>query len=685
MADNIVKEALEFFQESQEHSSFDRAEAINDLKFGYGDQWTTAMQQQRTIDQRPFFVINETDSYIRQIVNGIRQQRPRIVVHGTNSQASADIAKVLTGITRHIEVNSDADNAYDSAAEYAVRIGFGYWRLRTDYVRPDSFEQEIFIDSIYNPFSVSFDAHSVLPDGSDSERCIISENITKDEFKRQYPGADMTSFEGSSLGNLDAEWVDKETLRLGEFYRIEQSKQRLYQLSDGTTRWEDKMPDPAVLAAVGVKVTSDRDSWRKQVKWYKLNAYETLATVDIPGIYIPVVPCYGAHVLIDGKTRRFGAIRAARDPQTLINVWQTNITESIAMAPKAKWMIEEGSDEGHEVEWANANVSAQAVLRYKRTNIDGQPANPPQRIQPEPSPEGAIAAAMSASQNLQRVMGMFDPSIRQTGPTSGKALNAEQQQSDNSNYHFYDNLTRSIKHTGRIILGWIPEYYPEQRVMRIIGDDGKPDMVTINDRTAVGKVENDITIGQYDVIMETGPGYNSKRQEALAGFTQLLGGPLGEEVAKIGGDVVVRMFDSPGMDTLADRMAAANPLSKIDENSEIPPQAQMLITQLQTQLQQAGQQMDAMAKELKYRGELEKFKQGEETKREHMRAVVKAHDTETWAKEERDQFESVERTKIHDTTMRAVNAMDIEELKGHFAILLKRMEESGEKSREAAE
>ena len=38
-------------------------------------------------------------------------------------------------------MNSDADNAYDLAFEYAVSMGWGYWRVVTDYIREDSFDQ----------------------------------------------------------------------------------------------------------------------------------------------------------------------------------------------------------------------------------------------------------------------------------------------------------------------------------------------------------------------------------------------------------------------------------------------------------------------------------------------------------------------------------------------------------------
>src|SRR6267154_1655322 len=202
MADtSICEEAIEFLRASNDFDSHNRAEGLDDLRFSYGEQWSTQMQNTRQLESRPFFVINETDSYIRQITNQMRQQRPRIKAHGVNSQADAKIAEIITGITRHIEEISDADNAYDTAAEFSVRIGWGYWRLGGEYVSDDSFDQDIKIQPIFNPFTVSFDPYSHAPDGADQTQCLISDLMKRDEFRRLYPEADEDNFTVRALGD----------------------------------------------------------------------------------------------------------------------------------------------------------------------------------------------------------------------------------------------------------------------------------------------------------------------------------------------------------------------------------------------------------------------------------------------------------------------------------------------------
>jgi hypothetical protein len=631
-ADSRIQEAIDFLKFSNEADTENRQKGLDDLKFSSGDQWPIEVQNSRHLEARPCLTINKLDAYVRQIVNQMRQSRPRMRAHSMNSEANAKVADIITGIFKHIEVNSDADTAYDTAGEYAVRIGWGYWRVITDYVREDSFDQEIFIRPIDNPFSVYFDPNSIQPDGSDAEKVLITTLMSKDDFRIQYPGADDGGdFNQRGTGDFDPDWVQKEDIRVAEYFYCERKKTKLLLLSDGTKVYKDEAPSPEILAAAGIMVIGERDTMRKQIKWCKLTGLEILEERDWSGRYIPVVPVYGQQLTVEDKRKKYGLVRNAKDAQRMYNYWQTSLTESIALAPKAKWLLAEGQDEGHENEWAQANIKSMPVLRYKQTDINGKEAPAPQRLQPEPPPAGVIAAAMSIDKDLQSVVGIFDPSQLPQGNMSGKAIRGQQQQQDMTNFHYYDNLVRSMKHTGRIILDLIPKIYDRERVLRIIGYDGQPEMVTLNQRTqdemGVEKVLNDVTVGEYDVYMDTGPGYQSKRQEAVEAMMPMIS--TNQELFNLAGDLVFRNMDFPGAEVIADRLAANNPLAQIDEKSEIPPQIQMKLMQAEKQIADMQQMIAAMELEKQYRSDVELLRQDGETKRKLMDVTSRAYNTDT--------------------------------------------------------
>jgi len=632
--DSRITEAIEFLRQAAEADTTNRQEALDDVKFAAGDQWPVEIQNSRTLEARPCLTINKVDAYVRQICNQQRQQRPRIKCQGMNNETDAKMAEIITGICRHVEVNSNADHAYDTAFDFAVRMGWGYWRVTTDYVRPDSFDQEIYIKPIDNPFTVYFDPNSVAPDGSDAEKCLITVVMAKENFRKMYPDADDGgSFFARGTGDSNSEWVTKHDIRIAEYFYTRIESTHLVLLSDGTTAFEDELPNKETMDLAGIYEVSRRKTFRKSIKWCKLTAMQVLEEGTWAGKYIPVVPTYGQQCVVDNKRKKFGLVRMAKDPQRMYNFWQTSMTESVALAPRAKWIMAEGQDEGHESEWSNANNTAYSYLRYKMTDINGQPAPPPIRQAPEQPPTGIMAAAQSITQDLQAVVGIFDPNQLPQGNMSGKALQGQQMQVDMTNFHYYDNLTRSIAHTGRIILDLIPKIYSSERVMRIIGDDGKPELTTINQKTdqvdnnGIAIVLNDVTVGEYDVVMETGPGYNTKRQEAVDSMMTLLGADPG--LMQQAGDLIFRNMDFPGADIIADRLAASNPLAQIDEKSPIPPQVQMQLAQSQQQMQQMAQQIQGLQMMIKNRQDVEQVRQTGEDRRAVLSAEVKMRDQNT--------------------------------------------------------
>lgn len=670
--DSRINDAKKFLNLCNDVDSNNRAEALDDVRFCAGDQWPVDVQNSRVLESRPCLTINKVDAYVRQICNQIRQQRPRIKVQGMNNEADAKLAEILSGVCRHIEYQSSADVAYDTAAEYAVKMGWGYFRVTTDYVSDDSFEQEIYIRPIDNPFTVYFDPNSQLPDGSDAERCLITTVVSKKQFRAMYPGKDDgQGFTSRGTGDSDAEWVTKEDVRIAEYFYTVRTPVKLVLLSDGTSVFEDELPTPEVLAEAGITIIERRDTYKKQIKWCKLTAMEVLEETDWAGKFIPVIPVYGQTAVIDAKHKKFGLVRMAKDPQRMYNYWTTALTESVALAPKAKWLLAEGQDEGHENEWAQANIKAMPVLRYKQTDTEGRPAPAPTRLQPEPPPAGIVTATQGMSNDLMTVVGIYDPSQLPQGNMSGKAIAGQQQQVDMVNFHYYDNLTRSIAQCGRIILDLIPKIYDTERVMRIIGADEKPEIITLNQRVTdeegVEKILNDVSVGRYDVVMDTGPGFATKRGEAVEAMMTLLAAD--PNLMATAGDLIFRNMDFPGAEIIADRLAAANPLAQIDEKSDIPPQVQMQLAQAKKMVADAQEQIAALNMDIQYGKSVAQVKEQGATTRTLMQTTAKAHDSEL-------KSESI----VNQVNMKAITSQNKTEIDAIVKMLIANLDTSALKA-----
>lgn len=651
--EEVFLEADERLRISIEANGENTKFAIEDLEFEDGQQWPADLANMRRIDKRPTLTINLTRSMVRRVCNNMRQQRPRIKVHPVGDGARIEDAKVVGGLIRHIETLSNASVAYDAGGESAVKIGWGYWRVIGEYVDETSFDQELKIKSIRNPFTVYDDPSCQLPTGQDREWCLITEEMSRQKYKRKYPKAENVEYTRGGPGDDGKLWESKEKIRLAEYYRIQKTPERLYQMTDGTTlfqsdlkRLRQKLEARQIFVATDPETGEEisRMSHRREVQWFRLNGRQVVEKRTIPGRWIPVVRCLGNLLDLNGQIRIRGMIRDLKDSNRMLNYWATCETEIVALAPRAPYIAAEGQLDGHP-EWKDANQKPYSSLTYNIVHSNPDDPNspvlpPPQRIEAVQVPAGIVNARQGAKMDLMELAGMPHEPGRDTPGVvvSGKALRERQALSDIGHFQYYDNQTMAIAFTGDILLDQIPHYYSTQRMQRIIGEDGTPQMIGINQRTQTGvgpdgraifEVKNNLTMGRYDVVMDTGPGYETRRQEQAETTVDLLRvGPLAEVAVKTGADLIFRNF---GMDDMADRLVASNPAGLQKAIAELPKEAQGIVQSLFGQLQQAQEVIKQQALEIKYKGTIESGWMQVERDKINKQSITKVHDTEVKA------------------------------------------------------
>ena len=667
----ILTECRERFRLALAAETENRVEALTDIRFANGEQWPIDIKRDRDIDGRPCLTINITDAMVRRVTNNLRENRPRIKYHPVGDGADVQKAKVRTGLVRHIEEASNAEYAYDCALESSVRGGWGYIRVGSKYVEERSFDQDLTIEAVRNPFTVYLDPNSQAPDGSDAAWCVVSELIRREDYRLRYGAIDSTGWSYMGDGDNQQDWANKEEIRIAEYWRIVPKMATLHLLSDGSTRFADELPRAESMEQAGITSIRTRHVLRKTVEWHLVSATKVLDSRDWPGKFIPVVPVYGREVDLNGKVVRKGMVRDLRDIARMYNYSMTAKTEVYALMPKAPWLIAEGQMEGHEAAWRDANRKPIVALPYKPViGPNGELMPPPQR-QPPPQPNAGFAEWGESTKNdFLAVAGMpNDPGQDTSGEVvSGVAIRRRQGMSDIAHFDYADNLNRSLKHIGNIISDLIPHFYDVPRVQRIIGDDGVPQNTDLNKKTldpmtqAIISVENDMTGGLYDTVIDTGPGYQTKREEGADAMLQLLTTPLGQSVSQIAGDVIIRAMDFAEAETIADRLATMIPAANIDKDSDIPPKAQMMIKTLQQQLQQMQQQSMAMELELETGKSLETMRQKAETERLQMKEEGSTTRKHMELQVRREDIQTKAQTAVHDTHVKAVTAHDVAEI-----------------------
>lgn len=596
--EKLLETARERFRLAEEAERRIREVALDDLKFRAGEQWPQQMKMERELDHRPCLVINRIPQFIRQITNDQRQNRPSIKVYPVDDKGDVETAKIYQGLIRHIEYNSGADAAYDTAFEGAAIKGFGYFRIITDYVDPTSFEQEILIKRIRNHFTVYIDPNSKEPDGSDMNWAFIFEDVPKDDYKAEYGESELAGMDDwSSIGDAHKGWVTKSTCRIAEYFYKEFQEIDICQIESGASIAKSELEQLYPEGIPDGLIIQERRAKVPVIKWCKINGLEILEETEWPGRWIPIIPVYGDELDIDGEVIREGVIRHAKDSQRMYNYWKSTETETIALAPKAPFIVAEGQiPREYEPLWKTANKKSHAFLPYKPTDHKGQLVPPPQRNSFEPPVAAITNASLHAAEDLKATTGIYDAALgAKSNETSGVAIQRRNQQAQTSNYHLIDNLTRSIRHCGRIIVDLIPKIYDTARAARIIGEEGEQEVIRINEEFEHRgrKVHYNLGVGKYDVVVETGPSFATKRQEAAVSMEGLA--KAYPQIMQVAGDLMVKNMDWPGASEIAERLKKTLPpgIAEDKDKKPIPPEVQAQLSQMDQMIAALTEQLQA--------------------------------------------------------------------------------------------
>jgi hypothetical protein len=630
--EELLARARKRFQRAVDAEVDIRREAERDLSFLSGEgQWDAKVKADRENGpvKRPCLVFNKVLPPVTQLCNQGRQNKPAIQVSPVDSAGDPDTAKVMQGLIRHIEYDSDADQAYDTALFYAAGCSFGYWRYGCEYTDNESFDQDLKTIPVDDPFSIYLDCDARKLDRSDMRWAFVIDHMPADVHDKRF-GEDQGDLSADFIGEIETEgWRDGDKRRVAEYWEIDTIEKTLRQrraedgsvhkeyLEDMTTLDEGE-PDESGIGPEARSLTPeeiDAIDWVRdddgeikertveipRVMQYIINGARVLEQpTEWDGTTIPIVMITGLEVIVRGKKKIFSMTRFARDPQQLYNWYKTMEAETASLAPKPKWVGFVGQFKSKRRDWQRANLDNAAFLEADMLAVGDKPAPLPHWETFDPPTQALNMGAAAAADDIKSATGYFDASLGQNRrDESGIAREADRKQGDVSNFHFMDNWARGLKRGGRICLEVIPKKYDTEREIRIIGEDQKQSIVTINApyQDADGKMKHHrLDIGKYDCRVDLGPGYETARAQTRELIMALAHD--NPQVWQIAADIFFENQDFIGADRLAKRfrailppqVAAADAEANGQGGDSVPPHIQAAMSQQQQALQFLQQQ-----------------------------------------------------------------------------------------------
>jgi hypothetical protein len=589
------------------------SEAATDMRFVAGDPWDPEDRAQREDAGRPCISLDEINQYLNQYINNLRQNKRAVQVMAKGNGANDEDAKKRSALIKGIEERSNAQLAYINAGQSAAERSYGFAVIRTDYKDFESFDQEILIKPVLNPDTVLLNPNYKQPDASDVSDGFLLDLIPRKSFKEKYPKAEITDFQGEVMNAPGTgDWIKEKWVQIGEYWKIEYDVKTLLMVEteSGITVL---MKDLWVEQGKPGTVKRDRRVEIPRVVQYLTNGLEILDEVPWAGTRVPIVSCFGKELWLTegGRAMRklVSMVRLARDPQMLFAFLATQECEEAGMVPKVPFVGAKGQFESDKDAWEEINKVPHAYVQYDIVLDNGtqQPLPPPQRPQWIPNFQAYELAKDSARRSIQSAMGTTPQTTasQRANDKSGIAIERLQTMEAIGSFHFTDNYDRFLHNVGWQVNELITPILDTQREQAITKGDGTRTTMHLVGKTShpigedgayevQGLPEDHLHTGkgEFDVTISTGPDYQSEREQQSAFVDTLLENlqalPIPQAVAPKILAMAIKMKDlGPIGDEIALMLNPPDP-------SNLPPEAQAVVSQLQAQLQTLQQENAAL-------------------------------------------------------------------------------------------
>jgi hypothetical protein len=500
---------------------------------------------------RPRYTFDQCNDIVDDISGEMERADFNSRTRPAGGDATTDLAKTYDGLLRNIKNISNAQNTFNQAGRNMSGSGLAGWRVVQRWGDGRSFDQDLFIDPINNYVDrVWFGPHE-LQTGEDADYVNILTAMPKREYEATWPEGSGQSV--SDDRSSEVYYNKAKTITIGEILYKKKIEVTIILMSDNSI-YEDDDKFKAVKDELKEQGITEVRRRTREVTEVKTRLYDGGGWLeeakDTVFDLLPVIPDYGNFNVSESKIIYWGAITKKMDAQRVYNYTESRKVEEGALAPRSKLMMTREQAQNDTATLATMNTNSDPVQLY--THVDGQ--NPPFQTGGATINPGLEVTSNSALGNLRS--GLTPMQGQPVGLRSGVAVELEQNKSDTKNVKYFKSQETAICHTDKILINAIPKVYDTRRQVRVIGEDGSTEMVTLHDQVFDQDQQkmielNDLSQGVYDVTCEMGPAFQNKQAETVAAFNEIA--TIDPTIIQQGKDVWFRNMTAPGMDVMAER------------------------------------------------------------------------------------------------------------------------------------
>lgn len=513
-------------------------------RFARGDQWNPADIAKLEAAGRPAVTINLIKPTINAIKGEYSNRRADFEYKPRYDGATEEVARTLTKLAMAICDSNDYDFVESEVFDDAIHTGEGYFDIRMDFednilgeVRITSEDPaEVWVD----PSARDYDPRKWGECGTARWRSIdeieqlygkekatqlrvaaVLSNFSSDSFRYDQPknqfgdvhramevGAltDVSDAQGRILKSvlvIERQWY---TLHMGrEFVSLQFGDTR-----EVPESWDQEKAQ-AFAQRMGLVI---RKVMRRRIKWRTTAGNVVLHDDWSPYKTFTIIPmfCYWSR----GKAT--GVVQDLISPQEITNKTESQMLHVVNTTANSGWKVPAGALVNMTVDdLARRGAETGLVLEY---NVA---IGEPEKIQPNSVPTGLDNVANRAISSFREISGVNQAMLGlEPARVSGVALENKQLRGSVQLQPVLDNLTYTRVLVGRKILELVQDFYTEERIIYISDRaEQKTEELVINQRLAAGTIVNDLTLGEYSVMVSSQPARDNYNESQFAQVLQM--------------------------------------------------------------------------------------------------------------------------------------------------------------------
>lgn len=515
------------------------------IRFVFKTSLTPADRSVNQEIQKPNMEFNILEAFISRLCGEFSKMDPAFTVRAKEGVNLINPA-VIELVEAHLKAafcGGDKNSLSYHLYRDILSGGYSVAKIYTDYANEKSFDQQIYIERVFDPTLTVFDplarkshkgdgrfACELFPKSAGEAEEMYGSDILKDvKFTRN---SNVNGFNWSYRNQKE------DIILFGEYFRKKVKKAKILKLANGHVVTEkqyeeflEKWEKNGIIEQAPI-VLKSRMTDLETIEMYTVTGNKIVDHKETNFSMLPLVFFDGNSVIVRDSTESQAEqvirpyVYHARDTQKMKNFAGQSLCNEIESLVQHKWIAPvEGipANEDYQLAYTDPQKATVVLFNQWKDGDPNKPITPPREVMRAPIPPELTNTFTLADNTVQVILGSYDAALgANENDISGVAIMQGAMHSNAAAMPYTMGFIEGWARCGEIYLNLLPKYFVTPRSIPIVLPNGKRDFYKINDKKNPQGIKFDYDVAALEVTIQPGVNYEVQKQISLKTITALM-------------------------------------------------------------------------------------------------------------------------------------------------------------------